>query len=106
MADSDSQPPVVVDEKKAAVETSKTATRPPLKSGSSHANMNGPLYMQSGNNVVLVRRLKRKEQDTWKSLARWFVENQTGMSQHWLSISVQVDMAINGAFRRCVWDEL
>jgi acyl-CoA-dependent ceramide synthase len=86
MADSDSQPPVVFDEKTAAVETSKVATRPPMKSGSSHKNMNGPLYKQSGNNVVLVRRLKRKEQGTWKSLARWFVENQTGLSFNLLAL--------------------
>lgn len=34
----------------------------------------------SGNKTVLVRRLKRKEESTWKHLARWFVENQIGMS--------------------------
>lgn len=43
--------------------------------------MNGPLYMQkSGSNVVLVRKLKRKEEGTWRQLARWFVENQIGLS--------------------------
>lgn len=68
-----------VDEK-AAVGAAKAAARPQLKSGSSNPNMNGPLYMQtSGSNVVLVRRLKRKDNGTWKHLARWFVENQIGM---------------------------
>ena len=42
-------------------------------------NMNGPLYMQgSAPNVVLVRRLKRKDESAWKQLSRWFVENQIG----------------------------
>lgn len=57
------------------------STAPPrlLKTGHSTPNMNGPLYMQtSGSNIVLVRRLKRKEESTWKHLARWFVENQIG----------------------------
>ena len=50
-----------------------------LKTGQSTPNMNGPLYMQtSGSNIILVRRLKRKEESTWKHLARWFVENQIG----------------------------
>lgn len=57
------------------------APRPRLKSGHSTPNMNGPLYMQtSGNSVVLVRRLKRKDESTWKHLTRWFVENQIGTS--------------------------
>ncbi|KAH6980990.1 TLC domain-containing protein [Ilyonectria sp. MPI-CAGE-AT-0026] len=57
------------------------APRPRLKSGHSTPNMNGPLYMQtSGNSVVLVRRLKRKDESTWKHLTRWFVENQIGLS--------------------------
>lgn len=41
--------------------------------------MNGPLYMQASNNVVLVRRLKKKGQGPMKQLSRWFVENQIGM---------------------------
>ena len=45
-------------------------------------NMNGPLYMQgSAPNVVLVRRLKRKDESAWKQLSRWFVENQIGTSE-------------------------
>ena len=57
------------------------SNRQHTKNGIPTANMNGPLYMQtSGSNVVLVRRLKRKEEGTWKSIARWFVENQIGTS--------------------------
>lgn len=41
--------------------------------------MNGPLYKQSANKVVLVRRLKRKGGGVEKQLSRWFVENQIGM---------------------------
>lgn len=40
--------------------------------------MNGPLYMQTVNRTVLVRRLKRKGDGPSKQLARWFVENQIG----------------------------
>lgn len=40
--------------------------------------MNGPLYRQTVNNTVLVRRLKRKGDGPSKQLARWFVENQIG----------------------------
>lgn len=58
------------------------APRPRLKTGHSTPNMNGPLYMQtSGSNIVLVRRLRRKDESTWKHLSRWFVENQIGMSR-------------------------
>ncbi|KAF7559342.1 hypothetical protein G7046_g4819 [Stylonectria norvegica] len=59
----------------------KSAPRPGLKSGNTTQNMNGPLYMQTfGNNTVLIRRLKRKEESTCKHLSRWFVENQIGLS--------------------------
>ncbi|CAM1506311.1 Fc.00g059520.m01.CDS01 [Cosmosporella sp. VM-42] len=65
----------------------KTAPRPRLKSGHSTPNMNGPLYMQtSGSSAILIRRLKRKEESTWKHLARWFVENQIGLSFNLLSL--------------------
>lgn len=76
LGDSDRrEPPLPVDDT-AAVGVAKAAARPQPKTAS---NMNGPLYMQtSGSNVVLVRRLKRKEDGTWKHLARWFVENQIG----------------------------
>lgn len=42
-------------------------------------SMNGPLYMQTVNRTVLVRRVKRKGDGPSKQLARWFVENQIGM---------------------------
>ena len=65
----------------AAAGAAKSATRPHLKSGLSNPNMNGPLYMQTSNssNVVLVPRLKRKQESTWRQMSRWFVENQIGM---------------------------
>lgn len=40
--------------------------------------MNGPLYMQRNENIVLVRRVKRKGEGPMKQLTRWFVENQIG----------------------------
>lgn len=43
-------------------------------------NMNGPLYMQRNENIVLVRRVKKKGEGPLKQLTRWFVENQIGMS--------------------------
>ncbi|PFH55792.1 hypothetical protein XA68_17616 [Ophiocordyceps unilateralis] len=50
-------------------------------------NMNGPLYMQtSGSSVVLVRRLRRKDDGPWRQLARWFVENQIGLSFNLLAL--------------------
>ncbi|KAK6956299.1 hypothetical protein Daesc_001574 [Daldinia eschscholtzii] len=54
-----------------------SAVRPPVKSRSS---MNGPLYMQTSKNKVLVRRVKRKDEGPMRALARWFLENQTGLS--------------------------
>lgn len=79
MADSDNRPASPVDDN-LAVGAAKAAARPQLRSGSSNPNMNGPLYMQtSGSNVVLVRKLKRKDEGTWKHLTSWLVENQIGM---------------------------
>lgn len=78
MADSDIRSPSPVDES-LAVGAAKAAARPQMRSGSSNPNMNGPLYMQtSGSNVVLVRKLKRKDEGTWKHLTSWLVENQIG----------------------------
>ncbi|KAI0837905.1 longevity assurance proteins LAG1/LAC1 [Hypoxylon sp. FL0890] len=54
-----------------------TPVRPSVQSRSS---MNGPLYMQTSNNKVLIRRVKRKGDGTMRNLARWFLENQTGLS--------------------------
>lgn len=59
--------------------SSALSTHPTAKTGSNVPNMNGPLYMQtSGSSAVLVRRLKRKDEGTWKQVSRWFVENQIG----------------------------
>lgn len=44
--------------------------------------MNGPLYMQSGSNVVLVRRRKQKDMSTSTRLAHWFMDNQIGRRLH------------------------
>ncbi|KAK4074494.1 uncharacterized protein Triagg1_5090 [Trichoderma aggressivum f. europaeum] len=56
-------------------------------SKSSRPATSGPRYMQtSGSNVVLVRRLKRKDEGLWKPLARWFVENQVGLSLNLLAL--------------------
>lgn len=78
MADSDIHSTSPVDDS-LAVGVAKAAARPQLRSGSSNPNMNGPLYMQtSGSNVVLVRKLKRKDEGTWKHLINWLVENQIG----------------------------
>lgn len=49
-------------------------------------SMNGPLYRQTCNNTVLVRRLKRKGNGPSKQLARWFVENQIGFSFNLLAL--------------------
>ncbi|KAM6533199.1 Sphingosine N-acyltransferase lag1 [Fusarium falciforme] len=71
----------------AKASSSSAPARTRLKRDNSTPNMNGPLYMQtSGNKTVLVRRLKRKEESTWKHLARWFVENQIGLSFNLLAL--------------------
>ncbi|KAF9875097.1 hypothetical protein CkaCkLH20_07363 [Colletotrichum karsti] len=50
--------------------------------------MNGPLYQQGHNNVnvVLVRRVRRKDDSAWKMLSRWMVENQVGLSFNLLAL--------------------
>ncbi|KAK4244211.1 TLC domain-containing protein [Corynascus novoguineensis] len=48
--------------------------------------MNGPLYKQANSNVVLVRRLKRKNEGPMKQLTRWFVNNQIGFSFNMLAL--------------------
>lgn len=79
MSDSDLRSPSPAVDAQAAVGAAKAAARPQLRAGTSNPNMNGPLYMQTaGTNVVLVRKLRRKDEGTWRQLARWFVENQIG----------------------------
>ncbi|KAL7948501.1 longevity assurance proteins LAG1/LAC1 [Trichoderma barbatum] len=70
---------LVADEK--TVAGSSKSSRP------ANGSTNGPLYRQtSGSDVVLVRRLKRKDEGLWKPLARWFVENQVGLSLNLLAL--------------------
>lgn len=63
--------------------SSSSESRPSLNIKRSYStkkeSMNGPLYRQTVNRTVLVRRLKRKGDGPSKQLARWFVENQIGM---------------------------
>ncbi|KAK4157370.1 TLC domain-containing protein [Chaetomidium leptoderma] len=48
--------------------------------------MNGPLYKQANSNVVLVRRVKRKDEGPIKQLTQWFVDNQIGFSFNLLAL--------------------
>lgn len=49
--------------------------------------MNGPLYMQASNKIVLVRPIKKtKGEGPLKQLTRWFVENQIGLSFNLLAL--------------------
>ncbi|KAK7985872.1 sphingosine n-acyltransferase lac1 [Apiospora saccharicola] len=54
------------------------SARPGMQSRKS--GMNGPLYMQTANNKVIIRRVKRKGDGPMKNLARWLLDNQTGFS--------------------------
>ncbi|KAL6866781.1 longevity assurance proteins LAG1/LAC1 [Trichoderma novae-zelandiae] len=61
----------------------------PPSSRPANSATNGSLYLQasgSNGNVVLVRRLRRKDEGLWKPLARWFVENQVGLSLNLLAL--------------------
>ncbi|KAI1379067.1 longevity assurance proteins LAG1/LAC1 [Hypoxylon crocopeplum] len=60
-----------------------TTPRPSIQSRNS---MNGPLYMQTSNNKVLIRRVKRKGDGPMRNLARWFLDNQTGLSFNLISL--------------------
>jgi len=57
--------------------SARPAARASRRSGKPQ-HMNGPLYKQANSNVVLVRRLKRKNEGPMKQLTRWFVNNQIG----------------------------
>lgn len=80
MSDTETPSPSSAGEKP-VVNAAKAPVRPQLRTGPSNPNMNGPLYMQSGSNVVLVRRLKQKDLSTSARLSRWFIENQIGRLQ-------------------------
>ncbi|QUC17650.1 uncharacterized protein UV8b_01891 [Ustilaginoidea virens] len=58
-----------------------------FRSVSAPSGGKGPVYMQSSDGKhVLVRRLKRKEDGTWKHFIRWFVENQISLSSNLLAL--------------------
>ncbi|KAI1199154.1 TLC domain-containing protein [Nemania serpens] len=57
--------------------TTPSSRRPSLQSRNS---MNGPLYMQTSNNKVFIRRVKAKGNGAVKSLTRWLLDNQIGLS--------------------------
>ncbi|KAH6628801.1 TLC domain-containing protein [Chaetomium tenue] len=65
--------------------TAKPSGRAPRRSGKPQ-HMNGPLYKQANSNVVLVRRVKRKNEGPMKQLTRWFVNNQIGFSFNLLAL--------------------
>lgn len=60
-------------------DSARLSARAPRSAKPKH--MNGPLYKQANGNVVLVRRVKRKNESPMKQLARWFVDNQIGASR-------------------------
>ncbi|KAL7800123.1 longevity assurance proteins LAG1/LAC1 [Trichoderma ceciliae] len=64
-----------------------SSSKAPQSSRPVNGSTNGPLYKKaSGSDVVLVRRLRRKDEGLWKPLARWFVENQVGLSLNLLAL--------------------
>ncbi|KAG7291416.1 hypothetical protein NEMBOFW57_001435 [Staphylotrichum longicolle] len=65
--------------------TAKPSARAPRRTGKPQ-HMNGPLYKQANSNVVLVRRVKRKNEGPMKQLTRWFVNNQIGFSFNMLAL--------------------
>lgn len=65
--------------------TAKPSARAPRRTAKPQ-HMNGPLYKQANSNVVLVRRLKRKNEGPMKQLTRWFVDNQIGFSFNMLAL--------------------
>ncbi|KAI1857775.1 uncharacterized protein JN550_013038 [Neoarthrinium moseri] len=73
-------PPIM----EAKSEQPKAPARPAVQSRKS--GMNGPLYMQTSGNKVLIRRVRRKGDGPMKSLSRWFLENQAGLSFNLLAL--------------------
>lgn len=67
-----------VKEQPRQVEQLKAPARPTVLQSRSSSGMNGPLYMQTSNNKVFIRRVRRKGDGPLKSLSRWFFENQAG----------------------------
>jgi very-long-chain ceramide synthase len=56
--------------------------------------MNGPLYMQNSNNKMLIRRVRRKDDGSLKSLARWLLDNQTGVSFNLIALIFLAHMCL------------
>jgi len=52
-------------------------------------NVNRPLHMQTANNKMIIRKVKRKRKGDGplKNLARWLLDNQTGTSADGFSLS-------------------
>jgi acyl-CoA-dependent ceramide synthase len=74
-----SLPPSTMEHKPEKPQMTKAPSRPPTQSRNS--SMNGPLYMQTVNNKIIIRRVKRKGDGPLKNLARWLLDNQTGTSR-------------------------
>lgn len=72
-------PPSPVTEQPKPAEQLKAPARPTVLQSRSSSGMNGPLYMQTSNNKVFIRRVRRKGDGPLKNLSRWFLENQAGM---------------------------
>ncbi|KAL2269287.1 hypothetical protein VTJ83DRAFT_1471 [Remersonia thermophila] len=66
--------------------TAKPAVARGARTAEKPQHMNGPLYQQPNSNVVLVRRVKRKNESPMKQLTRWFVDNQIGFSFNLLAL--------------------
>ncbi|KAI0203257.1 TLC domain-containing protein [Astrocystis sublimbata] len=78
------------------VERLRTPTTPNTRrsSAQSQKSMNGPLYMQTSNNKVLIRRVKKKGNGTMKSLTRWLLDNQIGLSFNLIALIFLTHMFI------------
>ncbi|KAK4198958.1 putative sphingosine N-acyltransferase [Triangularia verruculosa] len=67
------------DQKETLVASTSLPQRTQRNNGKANSP-NVPGYMQTNGNRVLVRRSKRKDDGPLKTLARWFVANQIGLS--------------------------
>ncbi|KAH7316699.1 TLC domain-containing protein [Stachybotrys elegans] len=74
--------------------TAKPSSARPQPAASSSTSAAKHLYTRSSGNVVIVRRLKRKDEGTWKPLARWLLKNQIGLSFNLLALLFLAHMFI------------
>lgn len=74
-----SLPPSAMEHKPEKPQKMKAPSRPPTRSRNS--SMSRPLYMQTVNNKIIIRKVKRKGDGPLKNLARWLLDNQTGTSR-------------------------